>query len=162
MNRDYPIRQPWKKRHQKHIPRTRTRPRLGTKEFLEHGFLDQRSHIVTSTGRVVLRGKDKTNLRWKVFKRAGGKCELTQPDGARCNRYAPFDGRGHGELVHRTASAHGGSDSLDNCEWGCADCHRKRDHPGPQWSALIRGRADGVSQDSPQPQSGMDGDVRGV
>ena len=141
----------------------RTRSRLGTKEFLEkHGFWDKRSHVVTRTGRVVLRGMDKTKLRHDVCKRAGGRCELLKPDGTRCNRFAPWDGIGHGELVHIVASGKGGSDTLENTQWSCGlpdSCHRKRDHPGPQWSPLIRGRADQAGQNPAQPPRGLDADV---
>lgn len=153
-----PIRQPWNKREQKRIPRVRTRPKLGTEEFLEHGFMDPRSHIVTRTGQIVLRGVDKTNLRHDVYRRAGGRCEIAS-EGKRCNRFASWDGIGHGELVHIIAIGRGGSDSLTNCEWGCPECHRKRDHPGPQWSALVRGRAREAGENSAQPQSGLDGNV---
>lgn len=146
----------------KPIPRTRTRRKLGTAEFLNHGFKDPRSYIETRTGRVVLRGQDKTILRRKAYARAGGRCELDKPDGKPCNRFAPWDGIGHGELVHMVASGRGGSDSLDNVEWSCGQpdsCHRKRDHPGPQWSPLIRRGAVDAGQDSAQPATRVDADV---
>ena len=139
----------------------RTRSRLGTREFLtRHGFKDARSHVVTKTGRVVLRGADKTQLRRDAYERAGGRCELVKSDGKRCNRFAPWDGIGHGELVHIVASGRGGSDSLDNCEWSCGlpdSCHRKRDHPGTQWTQ--RSRADETGAHPAQPQSRLDADV---
>ena len=141
----------------------RTRSRLGTREFLtRHGFQDSRSYVETRTGRVVLRGADKTKLRRDRYELAGGRCELLKQDGTRCNRRAPWDGVGHGELVHIVASGKGGSDSLLNCEWSCGlpdSCHRKRDHPGPQWSQLIRGRAGKTGPDQAQPPSRMDADI---
>src|ERR1051326_3982940 len=57
------------------IPHTRTRSRLGTPEYLAaHSFKDKRSYV-TAFGRKVLRGKDMTDLRMKVFRRSGGHCE---------------------------------------------------------------------------------------
>jgi hypothetical protein len=120
-------------RKPKRIPHFRTRSRLGLKEFLDHGFLDPRSHVVTKSGQIILRGVDKTDLRRKVYRRSGGHCEI-EWNGKRCNTFAKWDGFEHGELVHRIAVGRGGSDSAENCEWGCHACHRRRDHKGVQWS----------------------------
>lgn len=112
-------------------------------------FKDPRSKVLWRTGRVILKGQDKTDLRRNVYCRAGGRCEIEWPDAngkaKRCNKFAPWSGIGHGELVHIVASAHGGSDSLENCQWGCGGkngCHAKRDHPGPQFAAQRRRRAE--------------------
>ena len=163
----YPIRQP--ERHRKTVPRVRARQKLGTPEFLDHGFLDQRSYVVTRTGRIVLRGADYSKFRWQVYGRAGGRCELDKPNGTRCNKFAPFDGYGHGELAHTIHRSRGGSDAPENAKWSCGistnhagglepGCHRKQDHPGPQWSA-VRRRALEAGQNPAQPESGMDANV---
>jgi len=96
-------------------------------------FQDPRSRTLWRTGRVILKGRDKTALRWVVFDRAQARCEIEWA-GKRCKKYAPWSGPGHGDLVHIVASAHGGSDSIDNCLWGCRDCHRRKYHPGVQWT----------------------------
>lgn len=123
----------------KPIPRTRIRPKLGTAEFLsevrrEHGFLDPRSYVETRTGRVVLYGQDKTNLRRDVYVRCGGYCEAVNKRGKQCGKYAPWDGPGHGELAHVPHKGRGGSDTLEGVFWKCRACH-KLDHPGLQWSS---------------------------
>lgn len=132
---------PSRREPKKRLRRIRTRPHLGTTEFLEHGFLDPRSYVVTHSGRIVLRGADKTDLRRTLYRRSGGRCEIRWK-GKRCNRFAPWDGLGHGEMVHIVASAHGGSDSADNCQWGCPDCHKRRDHPGIQFAPQRRRQAE--------------------
>ena len=93
-----------------------------------HGFKDPRSRVLWRTGRVILKGQDKTDLRRAVYNRAGGRCEIER-NGKRCNWFAPWDGPGHGELVHRIASSHGGSDSRSQLSVGMPDCHGKRDPP---------------------------------
>jgi hypothetical protein len=129
------------------LRKARSRRPLGTPEFLNHGFLDSRSYIETRTGRVVLFGADKTNLRREVYARAGGRCENVLGTGKRCNKYASWDGVGKGDLAHVTHRGKGGSDTLENTRWNCRECH-KQQHPGPQWSPLIRGRVE--AGDDPQ------------
>ena len=80
-------------------------------------FKDPRSRTLWRTGRVVLKGQDKTDLRRQVYRRAGGRCEI-EWNGKRCNRYAPWAGIKHGELVHVVASAHAGSDTVANIALG--------------------------------------------
>ena len=114
------------------IPHTRTRSRLGTPEYLAaHSFKDKRSYV-TAFGRKVLRGKDMTDLRMKVFRRSGGHCEEVK-NGNPHGKYAPWDGIGKGELSHLVHRGRGGSDEESNVIWSCADCHRAR-HPGVQWT----------------------------
>lgn len=146
----------------KAVPRHRTRSKLGTLDYLDHGFIDSRSYVETRTGRVVLRGADYQNLRRKVYQRAGGRCEFIKSNGKRCNKFAPLDGIGHGELAHTIHRKRGGSDSPENASWSCGGhdgCHRKRDHPGPQWSPLIRRGAVDAGQDKAEPPAGMDGQL---
>lgn len=104
-----------------------------TEQMLEHGFADPRSCKLWRSGRVILKGKDKTEFRWKIFDRAQARCEI-EIDGKCCKKYAPWSGPGHGDLVHIVASVHGGSDTIDNCLWGCRDCHKRKYHPGLQWT----------------------------
>lgn len=125
------------------MKRWNPKPREPHYTAAEHNFKDSRSKALWRSNRIVLFGQDKTDLRRAVYQRAGGKCEI-EWNGRRCNRYAPWSGIGHGELVHIVASAHGGSDSLENCQWGCGGrdgCHARRDHPGPQF-ATQRSRRD--------------------
>jgi 5-methylcytosine-specific restriction endonuclease McrA len=68
-------------------------------------------------------------LREAACARANGACQI-------CGKPCPLES---GELIHIKARGRGGSDTLENLEWGHHDCHFKRDHPGPQWSPLIRG-----------------------
>lgn len=84
------------------------------------------------TGRVIEDGPGMHKLRSAVYRRAGGHCEIVW-DGKRCNRFAKWDGFGHGELWHEIHRGRGGSDIESNCFWSCKECHRRR-HPGPQWS----------------------------
>jgi hypothetical protein len=96
-------------------------------------FKDPRSRVLWRSGRVILKGKDMTRFRWQVFDRAEARCEIVI-DGKRCKKYAPWSGPGHGELVHILARAHGGSDTIDNCLWGCREHHKAKFHPGVQWT----------------------------
>lgn len=108
----------------KPIPHFRTRARLGPRPA---NLKDPRSYVVASTGRVVLRGRDKTKFRLTIFKRSGGYCE-------ECGRYARWDGLDGGELSHLDHHSVGGlGDVEQNVIWSCKSCHRKR-HPGPQWT----------------------------
>ncbi len=85
------------------------------------------------TGRVVLYGRDKTQLRKEVYARARGRCEVVTR-GKRCGKAAAWRGRGKGDLYHIVHRSHGGSDSKSNTCWSCKACHNLR-HPGPQWGA---------------------------
>jgi len=87
------------------------------------------------TGRIREDAAGVRQLRMDVFLRAEGRCEIKW-DGKRCNKFAPWDGFGHGELVHLKPR----NDIREACQWGCHECHSRRDHPGPQWSNLIRGK----------------------
>lgn len=98
-----------------------------------------KSRTVWRSGRVILKGAEMTQLRRDVFERAEGRCEVATHWG-RCNTYAAWDGWQHGELSHRIDKAHGGSDSIENCLWSCAPCHRRR-HPGPQFAFQRRSAA---------------------
>ena len=89
--------------------------------------------VLWRTGRVIEDSAGKKALRLRVFQRAEGRCEI-EWDGQRCNKYAPWDGFNHGHLVHLKDPIKGHSDEDSLCQWGCADCHFRRDHPGPQWS----------------------------
>lgn len=133
------------------LSRTRTRRPLGTPEFLDHGFLDPRSYVETRTGRVVLFGADKTKLRRDVYARAQGKCEI-EWDGKRCGKFAAWDGIGKGELVHIRGAAFKRNDTLEHTQWGCRECHSRRDHPGPQFVSERRRRGD-VVHDLPESES---------
>jgi hypothetical protein len=126
----------------------RTRSRLGTPEFLDHGFRDPRSHVVTRTGRVVLRGVDATIFRGQIYRRANGRCEV-ETNGKRCNKYAAWKGYRHGELYHITDRKHGGSDVEAGVLWSCWEHHRER-HPGPQFAPQRRRKAAAL-QDPSQP-----------
>ena len=72
----------------------------------EPKFKDPRSRTLWRTGRVVLKGQDKTDLRRQVYRRANGRCEVLK-NGKRCGKFAAWSGWHHGELSHIIASAHG-------------------------------------------------------
>ena len=84
------------------------------------------------TGQIKEDAEGMHKLRMSVFRRAGGRCEIER-DGKRCNRFAKWDGFGHGELYHEVHRGRGGSDVPENCFWSCKECHQRR-HPGPHWS----------------------------
>ena len=88
------------------------------------------------TGQIIEDAEGMRKLRLAVFHRAGGRCEAIREDGQRCNKFAKWDGFGHGELSHEVHRGRGGSDVESNCFWSCPPCHRRR-HPGPQWSEKI-------------------------
>lgn len=90
------------------------------------------SRVLWRTGQVILRGEDMRQFRLKIFRRAGGRCEVMKGS-KRCNVYAPWDGFGHGELSHEVHRGRGGSDVESNVLWSCKKHHDQR-HPGPQWS----------------------------
>lgn len=108
-------------------------------EMREHGFKDPRSRKLWRSGRVILKGPDMKALRWKVYNRAGGRCEVKKPNGRRCGKFAPFDGFAHGELAHFPVSrGRTGSDAEENTLWSCKGCHRQVLHPGLQFSKARR------------------------
>jgi curved DNA-binding protein CbpA len=80
-----------------------------------HGFKDPRSRVLWRSGRTILKGEDKTDLRRRVFQRAGGRCE-DERHGKRCNRFASWQGIGHGELSHREHGPHRGTLRLKNAK----------------------------------------------
>ena len=139
-------------------------PRSRESRTPQPGFKDHRSRKLWRSGRVILKGQDKTDLRRRVFNDAGGRCEIEWPDlnhpgqFKRCNKFAPWDGLGHGELVHIVSSAHGGSDDEENCQWGCPECHKRRDHPGPQFAAERRRRNE-AGENPAQPPTGLDANL---
>ena len=79
-----------------------------------------------------LKGKAKTQFRKEVCERAGSRCES-------CGRYAPLldDGVFNvftcGHTSHRKSIGAGGSDTIENTDWLCYDCHINKEH-GPKWS----------------------------
>src|SRR5947209_2380946 len=93
----------WIQRAYRPIARTRdcgvsrARPGEGRGLAVSVKFKDPRSRVLWRTGRVQLRGQDKTDLRRDVYGRAQGRCE-DERNGKRCNRFAPWDGLQHGEL----------------------------------------------------------------
>jgi hypothetical protein len=98
-------------------------------------FRDPRSRVLWRTGRVILKGQDKTELRHCVYERAAGRCEEVR-NGKRCNRFAPWDGLKHGELSHKKHGAHR-DDTDAGTLWSCRECHSRR-HPGPQFAPQRR------------------------
>ena len=98
-------------------------------------FKDPRSYVQWRSGRTILRGQDKTDLRRRVYNRAGGRCE-EEPNGKRCNKFAPWDGIGHGELSHEDHGANR-DDTEAGTKWSCRECHARR-HPGPQFAPQRR------------------------
>lgn len=113
--------------------------------------------VLWRTGQVKEDAAGMYRLRRFVFKRAGGNCEVKKR-GKRCGKYAPWDGYRHGELSHIIARKRGGSDTPENTEWACWECHRTVRHPGPQFAAQRR-RAAEAGPDPPQPGAGLDADV---
>ena len=75
-----------------------------------------------------LNGKAYTAFRKQVFERAHGMCEI-------CGMPAPLLDEGRfnvfqcGHVSHRKSRGAGGSDTLDNVEWRCFWCHRRK-HDG--------------------------------
>ena len=67
-----------------------------------------------------LKGKAMSALRWKVFMRAEGCCEV-------CGEEVPWDGPWwlKGDLAHIKSRGAGGDDSEENCRWECSGHRRK-------------------------------------
>lgn len=121
-----PLRRSWLNRH----PKPREHRDQG------HGFKDPRSRVLWRTGRTILKGADKTDLRRRVYNRAEGRCEA-EVNGKRCGWFAPWDGIGRGELSHVVHGAKGLGDVESNVVWSCSECHA-RHHPGLQFSHPVR------------------------
>lgn len=65
--------------------------------------------------RIRLNAREMAELRHQLFARTNGLCE-------KCFTFAGwYEGQAH----HVIKRSHGGSDSLENLAWLCADCHRK-------------------------------------
>jgi len=62
--------------------------------------------VLWRTGRVIEDAAGMKALRLKVYRRAGGRCEV-EWNGKRCNKFAPWSGYRHGHLVHIVARGHG-------------------------------------------------------
>jgi len=82
----------------------------------------RKSRVLTRTGRVILDSRGISALRLAVYERAEGRCEKVK-DGKRCNRVANWSGWKHGELRHIVWRSHGGSDTAENTQWNCWECH---------------------------------------
>ena len=65
------------------------------------------------------------NIRLAVFQRSGGYCELQASP--RCWEIAGWE---FGHLCHIVHRSRGGEWSLDNCRWGCPECHIGWEHNG--------------------------------
>lgn len=76
------------------------------------------------SGRIRLSPKKMGDLRSLVFLRAMSQCERII-DGKRCGRVAYWDWESWngGELHHVIHRSQGGSDTEENCEWWCRQCH---------------------------------------
>jgi len=119
------------------------------REHRDPRFKDPRSRVLWRSGRVILKGADMTALRWTVYHRASGRCEV-KANGRRCNKFAPFDGYGHGELAHVQGRGRTGSDTPENTLWSCRSCHREGLHVGPQFAPQRRRRAEtGANPEGP-------------
>jgi len=77
---------------------------------------------------VRLKGKARKELRERVFEKYEGCC-------VSCGRYVPlynqygyFDLWGCGHMAHKKSIGAGGSDTLENCEWKCSQCHLILEH----------------------------------
>jgi len=131
-----PLRRSWLNRHAK--------PREHRDQG--HGFKDPRSRVLWRTGRVILKGADKTDLRRQVYNRAEGRCE-EERNGKRCGWFAPWDGIGHGELSHVNHGANR-DDTEAGTIWSCSECHARR-HPGLQFSNRVRAEEAGADSQGP-------------
>ena len=91
-------------------------------------------HPVPKQKAIRLKGKAYTLFRKAVHDRARGMCE-------ECGMWAPrlIDGRFDlyrcGHVRHIKSKGSGGSDTLENVEWWCWNCHRA-EHDGK----LVTGR----------------------
>lgn len=118
--------------------RERRKAKVHNQHFTDgRTFADSRSRVLPKTGRVILRGRDMTELRREVYRRSGGHCEAIKSSGKRCNKFAAWDGFGKGELSHIPDRAHQGSDVPAETIWSCRECHARR-HPGPQFAPQRR------------------------
>jgi hypothetical protein len=69
--------------------------------------------------------EEKAAIRLAVYERSGGRCELNL--GPKCIKgILPFTGDSplfHGHLVHVRSRGAGGKWTMENCLWGCVECH---------------------------------------
>ena len=93
------------------IKRTRMKPKFRSRETETVGKY---------SGKVRLYGKALTDLRQRVYERAGGWCELMIAKD--CWRSTTWDA---GHMHHKRHRSLGGSDTMRNCVWSCPSCHRK-------------------------------------
>jgi 5-methylcytosine-specific restriction endonuclease McrA len=75
---------------------------------------------VGKLGRIRLQGADLEKLRRSCFARDGYRCVL-------CGRGV---GWVSGQMMHKRSRGAGGSDTLDNVETGCLECHMKAHNCG--------------------------------
>lgn len=69
--------------------------------------------------------KEKTVLRWQVYQRAEGRCELNLSKDCVQGvlEWTGPDPWSHGHLVHLRSRGAGGDWTVENCRWGCFQCH---------------------------------------
>lgn len=84
-------------------------------------FEDERSYL-THDGEEFLFGADMRNRRQEVYDRDGGVCRG-------CKKRVSWS---WGQAHHVKHRGRGGSDSLGNLVWSCADCHSK-EHVQVMW-----------------------------
>ena len=96
-------------------------------------FEDEKS-FVSTTGHLVLWGKDKSKMREMVHGRAQGKCQA-------CGKEAPLEGEEgyRGEWHHIETAVGKRCDCLHNASWRCGrfvgDCHSKEHAKrAPRWT----------------------------
>jgi hypothetical protein len=77
-----------------------------------------------------LTAAEKHAIRLAVYVRAQGRCELNL--GPKCiPGVLPWDGESplfYGHLVHVRSRGAGGDWTLENCRWGCVECHSGYHH----------------------------------
>lgn len=102
--------------------------------YLERRRLQNRAKRKTRTGKlgiVKMSLRDLKELRWAVFERSGGKCEIIW-DGGLCPNtfgWSNFN-------LHHDPRGSSRSDTLETTRAACIPCHKKL-HLGPQWSKRI-------------------------
>jgi hypothetical protein len=74
--------------------------------------------------------EEKEGLRMAVYARAEGRCELNL--GPKCIKgvlpYTADSPLFHGHLVHIKSRGAGGKWTMENCRWGCVECHSGYHH----------------------------------
>jgi 5-methylcytosine-specific restriction endonuclease McrA len=71
-----------------------------------------------------LKGKAMGELRYNVYWRVRGQCELRISD--KCEGFAGLD---WGHMHHKIHRSLGGKDTLENCIWSCPPCHAEEHVP---------------------------------